>query len=99
MVHQVTTGTLSYSSSKGFTWYGHQIQGINLVVICLLLRVRQEDPGNPGASPTIATNNTVTYRQQANDTYGKVRWIFENAATMGEALKHQIIETIEDTYI
>ena len=58
-----------------------------------------EDPDKPGTSPTIATNSTVACRQQANKTYGKARWILENAATMDETLKHQIIEIIEDTYI
>ena len=39
MFHQVTNGTLD-SSSQWFTWYGDQIRNINLVSICLVLRVR-----------------------------------------------------------
>ena len=58
-----------------------------------------EDPYNPDEIPTIATNATVSHYQQANETYGKARWILENTATIDKALKHQIIETIEDTYI
>ena len=58
-----------------------------------------EDLDDPGASPTIATNVTFDHLQQDNDTYGEAHQIFENSATMDEALRHQIIGTIEDTYI
>ena len=44
-------------------------------------------------------NSTVARRQQANETCVESQRIFENSETMEEALKHQIIETIEDTYI
>ena len=57
------------------------------------------DQNNTGSIPTIAKNATDNHRQQANETYGKVHQIFENDATMDETLNHQIIETIEDTYI
>ena len=41
VIHQVTP---SYSFSQGFTWYWHQIWGIKLVVLWLLLRVRHSSP-------------------------------------------------------
>ena len=58
-----------------------------------------EDLDKPGASPTIAKNTTVANCQQDNMTYGKARQNFEIFATMDKFLKHQIIETIGDTYI
>ena len=58
-----------------------------------------EDPDDPDSRPPIVTNVTVTYRQNANETCDKVLQTSENAATMEEAPKNQIIETIEDTYI
>ena len=33
--------TLSYSSSKGFTWHENHFQGINLLSLCLTPRVQQ----------------------------------------------------------
>ena len=39
VIHQITRGTLSYSSSQGFTLSLHQIRGINLLAN-LLLRLR-----------------------------------------------------------
>ena len=45
------------------------------------------------------TNTTVSHCQQANETYGEARQIFENSTTMEEVLKYQIIETIEVNYI
>ena len=57
------------------------------------------DPDDPGSIPTIAINTTVSHRQQTNNTYGEAHPIFENAATIEEALKHIINEIIEDTYI
>ena len=38
VVHWITGGTLD-ASSRGFAWYGHQIWGINLLALCLLIRV------------------------------------------------------------
>ena len=64
----------------------------------LEMRTPWEDPDDPGKIPTIATNVTVAHRQQANETHSEARRILENAATMDEALKTQIIETIEYTY-
>ena len=58
-----------------------------------------EDLDELGSIPTINKNSTVTHHQQSNETYGKSHQIFENDATMYDALKHQIIETIEDTCI
>ena len=57
-----------------------------------------EDPDDTGLRPTISTNATAAHLQQANDTYIKAIRIFENSATMDEALNHQIIKTIEGTY-
>ena len=56
-------------------------------------------PGRAWCKPTVAKNSTVSHRQQANETYGKAHQIFENSATMYKALKHYLIETIEDSYI
>ena len=58
-----------------------------------------EDLGDSGPILTIATNAIASHHQQANETYDEERQIFKNDATMEEALKNQIIETIEDTYI
>ena len=58
-----------------------------------------ENPDEPGSSPTIAINAIVSHNQQDNKTYGEARQIFETTAAMDKSLKHQIIESIEDTYI
>ena len=57
------------------------------------------DPDKPVAGPTITRISTIAHLQQYNETYGKSRQIFENVTTMDKTLKHQIVETIEDTYI
>ena len=58
-----------------------------------------KDPYEPVAIPTIAKNATDAHHQQSNKAYGEECQIFENVATMDKSIKHQIIETIEDTYI
>ena len=44
VAHQLTHGTLSYSSSRGFIWYCTQIWGINLVSICIILKMWHSPP-------------------------------------------------------
>ena len=54
---------------------------------------------DPGSSPTISEKATFHRRWQANKTLSESRQFFENSTTMDKALKHQVIETIEVTYI
>ena len=42
--HHINRGTLSYSSSQGFNWYFPQTWGINMVAICLLLKMWHYPP-------------------------------------------------------
>ena len=42
---------------------------------------------------------TVTHGQQTNETHGEQIWTYKNAATMDESIKHEEIESVEDTYI
>ena len=58
-----------------------------------------EEPKEPGSITTIPQKTTVDHCQHSNETQVEAHHNFENFATMGEALEHQVTETIEDTYI
>ena len=58
-----------------------------------------EEPKDSGTDLNITKKATVAYHQQANDTKSEQCWIYNNTATMDEELKHQVIESVEDTYI
>ena len=80
--------------------HGHVIPIMNDTQYATLVTgTTWENPDEPGASPTIDKNATVTHCQQANKTYGEPHRITKNAFTMEEAYNHQIIETIENKYI
>ena len=42
---------------------------------------------------------TVAHRQQNNEAHSEQCQIYENADTIDEALKHQVINSTKDTYI
>ena len=58
-----------------------------------------EEPKEPFTILTIPKNFVVTNFQQANETHGEQWQTQENSATMDEELKHQVIESVEKTYI
>ena len=99
MIHSLYSNATTLLTTLSGEKYGHVglIMKDTMYVILAMITL-WEDPDEPGSSLIIATNAAVSHFQQANKTYNKACQIFENAANMDVALKHQIIETIEEYY-
>ena len=71
-IYQVTHGTLD-TISQGFTWYLHQSRGINIVSVCLILRVRQRDP-NPELVPLSLLDYICFSYTQCQTCWAQISW-------------------------
>jgi hypothetical protein len=56
-------------------------------------------PDDPGPVVTHAANASPSIRERNTITYKEARRIYDNNANMDSALKTQIIDAIEDTYL
>ena len=56
-------------------------------------------PIDPGILPQFPARTTTTKREQIIRQHKEDRCIFDNKTNMDDALKGQIIDTIEDTYL
>ena len=58
-----------------------------------------DPPNDPGPTPNHATNATIAVRKHTILAYKEARHIYDNHSNMDDALKAQVIDTIEDTYL
>ena len=56
-------------------------------------------PHDPGTIPIIPPQSTAPAREQIRTQHKEDRRIFDNHNNMDDALKAQVIDTIDDTYI
>jgi hypothetical protein len=79
--------------------HGHIGLIMTTVLYATLTPMAYTVPDDPGPVVTHAANASPSIRERNTITYKEARRMYDNSANMDSALKTQIIDTIEDTYL
>jgi hypothetical protein len=79
--------------------HGHIGITMTTVLYAALTPTAYTVPDDPGPVVTHAANASPAIRERNTSTYKEPRQIYDNNVNMDSALKTQIIDAIEDTYL
>jgi hypothetical protein len=99
MVQILYGNAASLSSPLGGGQHGHIGLIMNAPLYATLTATPYNAPADPGAAPIFAANATVARRELLTNQHKESRRIFENHVNMDDALKAQVIDAINDTYL
>ncbi len=99
MIQLMYGNAASLSTSLGGGQHGH----VGLIMTPILYATLSADPytnpADPGPTPNIPNNATATTRENRLLNHTEARRIYDNHQNMDDALKAQVIDTINDTYL
>ena len=99
MMQDLYTNAASLPTTLGGGQHGH----IGIVVAPFLYAtisaVPYNQPADPGPKPLFAANASQVTKDNRRTQHKQERRIFDNATNMEDALKAQLIDAIESTYI
>ena len=99
MVQALYGNAASLSTTSGGGAHGHIGLIMTPALYATLTATPYLAPIDPGILPNIPNRSTAESREQIIREHKEERRVYDNNTTMDDALKGQIIDTIEDTYL
>jgi hypothetical protein len=99
MVQTLYGNAASLATTLGGGAHGHIGNIMTPPLYATLTETPYELPDDPGPLPVIPAGATKTVREQIRAEHNENRRVFDNHHNMDGALKTQVIDTIQDTYL
>ena len=99
MVQTLYGNAASLSTTSGGGAHGHIGLIMTQALYATLTATPYIAPPDPGVLPYIPPNASVATREQLWTEHKEARRIYDNTTNMDDALKGQIIDTIDDAYL
>ena len=99
MVQTLYGNAASLSTTLGGGQHGHIGLIMTPTLYATLTETPYNEPNDPGVLPFIPPGSTAAARELINLQYKEERRIYDQHTNMDDALKSQIIDSIQETYI
>jgi len=99
MVQLMYGNAASLPTTLGGGQHGHVGLIMTPILYATLSQVPYTNPADPGTTPNHPNNPTSALRETQRLHHQEERRIYENHQNMDDALKAQVIDTINDTYL
>ena len=99
MVQMLYSNAASLATTLGGGQHGHIGLIMTPILYATLSIAPYLNPPDPGPIPILAAGVTAAAREEARIQHKEERRVYDNNQSMDDALKAQIIDTIDDTYL
>ena len=99
MIKDLYSNAASLQTTLGGGKHGHIGLVMSPVLYATISEVPYIDPEDPGPDPTFAANAAAQTKENRRAEHKEHRRIFDNASNMADALKAQVIDTIDSPYL
>lgn len=99
MIEALYANSASLPTTLGGGAHGHIGLVMSPILYTTISAIPYVSPADPGPAPTFAANVTALNKENRRVQHAEQRQIFDNNTNMDDALKAQVIDTVEDTYL
>jgi hypothetical protein len=99
MIQDLYSNAASLPTTLGGGQHGHIGLVMSPVLYATISAVPYVDTADPGPDPTFAANASNQTKENRRAEHKEHRRIFDNASSMDDALKAQVIDTVDSPYL